>query len=166
MILQTPDASVNEKGNGKPQKSVECVQTDSRPASPVSVASRDGFSNRHSSPVCLQRRHGGLSAPSHRIFCFLQAFYPARVMNGTISWLWSNLRKHLSTHKESEKEQAYLEADGLRGTLFKVFGRGFTSRFSSSSIFFTGSGCDEGDCIERMLRRRRECGCGERWTWK
>ena len=62
-----------------------------------------------------------------------------------------------------------MEVDGLRGTLFKVFGRGFTSRlsnFSSSSCFLTGSNCDEGDCIERTLRtvEDRCCGCGERWT--
>ena len=49
--------------------------TYSNPASPVSVASREGFSKRHSSPAFRQRLHGGLSAPSHLIFCFLQAFW-------------------------------------------------------------------------------------------
>lgn len=46
----------------------------SRPASPVSVASLDGFSKRHSRLVFRQRLQGGLSAPSHLIFCFLHAF--------------------------------------------------------------------------------------------
>jgi hypothetical protein len=49
--------------------------TYSNPASPVSVASREGFSKRHSSPAFRHRLHGGLSAPSHLIFCFLQAFW-------------------------------------------------------------------------------------------
>lgn len=49
--------------------------TYSKPASPVRLASLVGFSNKHSSPACLQRLHGGFSAPSHLIFCFLQAFY-------------------------------------------------------------------------------------------
>ena len=56
-------SSVFQKGN-----------TYSNPASPVSVASREGFSKRHSSPAFRQRLHGGLSAPSHLIFCFRQAF--------------------------------------------------------------------------------------------
>lgn len=45
----------------------------SRPASPVKVASRFGRSNMHSRPVFRHRRHGGLSAPSHRIFCLRHA---------------------------------------------------------------------------------------------
>lgn len=48
--------------------------THSRPASPVRVGSREGFSKRHSKPACRQRRQGGFSAPSQRIFCFLHAF--------------------------------------------------------------------------------------------
>lgn len=40
------------------------------------MASLEGFSNKHSRWVFRQRLHGGLSAPSHLIFCFLQAFYP------------------------------------------------------------------------------------------
>lgn len=49
-------------------------KTCSKPASPVRVASLEGFSKRQSRPACLQRLQGGLSAPSHLIFCFLQAF--------------------------------------------------------------------------------------------
>lgn len=53
--------------------------THSKPASPVNVGSLEGFSNRHSNPACRHRRQGGLSAPSHRIFCFRQAFYTSLV---------------------------------------------------------------------------------------
>jgi len=72
MVFQTADPSgsvstVREQTRKK-------QQTHSRPASPVRVASRDGFSNKHSRPVLRQRLQGGLSAPSHLIFCFLQAF--------------------------------------------------------------------------------------------
>lgn len=49
-------------------------RTHSRPASPVRLASRVGFSKRHSRPACRHRLHGGFSAPSHRIFCLRQAF--------------------------------------------------------------------------------------------
>lgn len=52
----------------------DVLNTHSSPASPVSVASLEGFSNRHSRPAWRQRLHGGLSAPSQRIFCFLHAF--------------------------------------------------------------------------------------------
>ena len=48
--------------------------THSKPASPVKDASRFGFSKRHSRDCCRHRLQGGFSAPSQRIFCFLQAF--------------------------------------------------------------------------------------------
>lgn len=47
----------------------------SSPASPVRVASLEGFSNKQSKPALRQRRQGGLSAPSQRIFCFRHALH-------------------------------------------------------------------------------------------
>ena len=46
----------------------------SKPASPVRLASRVGFSNTHSKPACRHRLQGGFSAPSQRIFCLRHAF--------------------------------------------------------------------------------------------
>jgi len=55
--------------------------THSKPASPVKEASRLGFSKRQSRDCCLHRLQGGFSAPSHRIFCFLQAFCAVHEMS-------------------------------------------------------------------------------------
>ena len=71
--------------------------THSKPASPVSVGSREGFSNKHSSPACLQRRQGGLSAPSQRIFCFLHAFYSKGCQPKRSLSMKQDLRMHLTS---------------------------------------------------------------------
>lgn len=68
-------ANSSVKYSATDQGYVKGSDTYSNPASPVRVASREGFSKRHSSPAFRQRLHGGLSAPSHLIFCFLQAFW-------------------------------------------------------------------------------------------
>jgi hypothetical protein len=108
-------------------------KTHSKPASPVREASRLGFSKRHSRDCWRHRLQGGFSAPSHRIFCFLQAFYggslEVRARARRVRVL-ENSRKHLgrkafgvSGRKEGRERGDWDE----RGTLFKVLLTGLMS---------------------------------------
>jgi|SRR6267142_4233856 len=95
--------------------------THSKPASPVNEASRLGFSKRHSRDCCRHRLQGGFSAPSHRIFCFLQAFCAGHKVRATARRVRvaENARKHL----EKEVVEVSARDEGRndeRGTLFKV----------------------------------------------
>ena len=93
--LQAPNPPSTMK-NAREKR--EGDRTHSKPASPVREASRLGFSKRHSRDCWRHRLQGGFSAPSHRIFCFLQAFCggvlevraPARRVR-----VLKNSRKHL-----------------------------------------------------------------------
>lgn len=112
----------------------------SRPASPVSVASLDGFSKRHSRFVFRQRLQGGLSAPSHLIFCFLHAFcHPGQGLPKSHGIYDSH--KHLKSDAKgwSTTSRSFGDAH-IRGTRLSVLTTGLMSLFpflSSSSCLLT-----------------------------
>ncbi len=86
-----------------------------------------GRSNMHSRPVFRHRRHGGLSAPSHRIFCLRHAFWEWRVSKtcrggekGT-----NDEHKHLGSSIFNAVHPR-LKVSYVRGTRLRVFTAGFS----------------------------------------
>jgi hypothetical protein len=137
--------------------------THSKPASPVNVASLFGFSNRHSRDCCRHRLQGGLSAPSHRIFCFLQAFYRRHYIIGIAKSVRLTQAPRERESEVGQRRGQWVCIEDERGTLFSVVLTGLLSFGgggpppSRSSCFLISEGPGRAVPLTIFMKSRDGC---------